>query len=194
VGQGVKEVTTKGESWKLAGPLCLSTALGMLFGRLDFTLAYGGPFLVALSNVASFWLLVAFLMGLFAISRKHAALCGAVALLAALFGFYDAWHLASASSLHLTFRVARPWVAAALLCGPFYGVMGYLWRTGRNPFAAMVVVGPFLIEPLAWYFRLHPLAPRPSVCLLESAMGVLFAWALFRFGFLSAVSNSANSP
>jgi hypothetical protein len=165
----------------------------MLFGRLGFTMTQRGPVLLAVSNVGSFWLGLGFLVGLLARSRKHAALCGAVALLAAMFGYYDALHLAGRASLTLTLHIARPWLVAALLCGAFYGVMGYLWRTRRLRLAAVALVGPFLLEPVAWLVRVHPVAPRLSICLLELILGVLIAWALLKFGFLSAVANRATN-
>ena len=90
-------MSSKSEFWSWVGPLSVCVAFGMIFGRLDYTLAEGGPFLVAVSNVASFWLTLAFLVGLIPRFPSHAALCGVVALFAALFSFYDAWHLPAGS-------------------------------------------------------------------------------------------------
>ena len=67
--------------------------------------------------------MLAFGAGLLARSRTHAAVCGVVALFAAMFT-YDALHLAGRASLSLTLHVAKPWLVAALFCGACYGVMG----------------------------------------------------------------------
>jgi hypothetical protein len=156
-----------------------------LFGRLDFSLTQRGPFLLAVSNVGTFWVMLAFGAGLLARSRTHAAACGVVASFAAMFSYYDALHLAGRASLSLTLHVAKPWLVAALFCGACYGVMGYFWRTRRLKLAALALVAPFLLEPVAWLLRRHPVPPRLSICVLELILGLLIAYVLLRFGFLS---------
>jgi Family of unknown function (DUF6518) len=180
------------EFWRWAGPVSFSIALGMLFGRLDFSLTQRGPLLDTVANVGSLWLGLAFLAGLLARSPKLAALGGVVALLAALFGFYDAMRLADQTGMHLTLHVARGWTAAALLCGPVYGVLGYLWRTRRSAPAVLALAAPFVMEPVAWLARIHPLAPRLSICIVESAAGVVMGWFLLKSGFLSARVETPN--
>ena len=125
---------------------------------------------------------------------KLAALGGVAALLAALFGFYDAMRLAIHSGVHATLHVARVWVVAALLCGPIYGVWGYLWRTRRSGFAVVALAAPLVAEPVAWLARIHPLPPRFSICLVESIAGVVMGWVLLKSGFLSIGTSRATEP
>jgi hypothetical protein len=171
-------VTNMESFWRWAGPISFAAVVGLLFGRLDFALTQRGPLLLAVSNVGSFWLALAFLVGLLAHSRTHAVMCGVVALFAGMFGYYDALHLAGRANLFMTLHVARPWLVAALFCGACYGLVGYLWQTRRLKLAAVALVAPFVLEPIAWLMRQHPVPPRLSVCLLESVLGLLIGLAL----------------
>jgi len=185
-GRATEGTVTAERFWRWAGPLSFGIAVGLLFGRLDFALTQRGPLLLAVSNVASLWLALAFLLGLFAGSRKHAALCGGIVLLAALFGYYDAMHLANAAGLFVILHASKRWLFAALLSGPFYGILGYVWRTRQHWFAAVALIVPFLVEPVAWAYRLHPVAPQHSVLLLEAVSGAGIACVLIVWSFVGA--------
>lgn len=173
--------------WRWGGPLCFSSALGIVFGRADYAMEQRGPLLFAVANIASLWLALAFLVGLTARSRSHAVLCGGVALLAALFGFYDAVHLSSALGLFRTLHESKHWLEAALLLGPLYGLLGYAWNARQAWYAAFALVAAFLIEPIVWLGGLHPAPPRLSVCLLEGATGVALAFALLCWRIVARV-------
>ena len=179
--------------WRWAGPLSFCALIGVLFGRLDFAMTQRGPVLLAVSNVGALWLALAFFVGLLARSVSHAALCGVVVLLAAMFGFYDAFHLAGHTGLTTTLHIASPWLIAAPLCGFCYGVMGYLWCSRRSVLAAVTLVSPFLLEPVAWHLGIHPGAPVHSVSLLESTLGLLVAFTLLAVGLLPVVVNRATN-
>lgn len=175
--------------WRWAGPVSFSAVIGVLFGRLDFTMTQRGPLMLAISNIGSFWVGLAFLVGLLARSRGHAAVCGVVALLAGMFAYYDAFHLAGRASVALTLHTAKPWLLAALFCGAFYGVVGYIWRTYGYKWAALALVAPFVLEPVAWLLRQHPVPPRVSVCVLESILGLLIGLALLSLAPLATRTN-----
>lgn len=122
----------------LSGPFVLRDfavviAIGALWGLLCW---WGDESRLAairvLVNTAGPWLLVAFASGSRSREAAPGAALGAVALLAAILGYYLSIELLDAEQApnRVSFDAGRSWAFAALPVGAFFGICGAAWRAG----------------------------------------------------------------
>jgi Family of unknown function (DUF6518) len=105
-------------------------AVGLAVGALtSFGQTYlSGP-LDGLVNSASAWLVVPFLVGSLAGSRRNAAAGGITVCLLQLVGYTATSELRGFPSGD---SILLFWSACAILAGPVFGLAGHLWRTGPD--------------------------------------------------------------
>ena len=125
-------------------------------------------------NLASPWIVAPFVAGFALQSVPRGALWGVVIGEASVFGFYQhsffqgAWHFLA------------PWLVIAGAAGMVYGALGAAWRRTRSVVLALLVAGPFVLEPVYWVAsdaRLH----RPyGVWAVEVAVGLIVFTGLYR--------------
>ncbi len=168
----------------------LILGLAVLFGAAMSWLKGTGPGLRdAIGNASAPWLLVPFLAGASAGTRRPvvAAVVGLAATLAALAGFYVANSVVLdlgphpwLTDLALTVRGGLYWFERALLSGPVFGALGGWWHRDRSLAAAAVIAAMFVLEPAAWWLynlRLgggaaYPVPHYPALWLGEIAAGL----------------------
>lgn len=51
------------------------------------------------------------------------------------------------------FVFIAPWILAAVLAGPLYGMLGAWWRRSKPLAAGLAVALPFIAEPALWTLR-----------------------------------------
>jgi hypothetical protein len=167
----------------------LVLTLAVLFGAaMSWLKGNGSGFRDAIGNASAPWLLVSFLAGAAAGSRRLAigAMAGLVATLAALAGFYMANSVVLdlgphpwLTDLALTVRSGVYWAERALVSGPVFGVLGGCWRRDRSLAAAGAIAAMFVLEPAAWWLynlRLHggaayAVPQYPALGVAEIAVG-----------------------
>lgn len=131
---------------RLTGPLVprdllVALALGAGWGLLCW---WGDgsslQFVRGLANTAGPWILLAFAAGARSREAAPGALLGAVALLAAIGGYYLSVELfdADGAADRISLEAGRSWAFAALPVGAFFGLCGAAWRSG---FVAPVALG-----------------------------------------------------
>jgi len=175
----------------------LILAACLLFGAaMSWLKGNGSGFRDAIGNASAPWLLVPFLAGAAAGSRRLAigAMIGLGATLAALAGFYVANSIVLdlgphpwLTDLALTVRSGVYWAERALGSGPVFGALGGWWRRDRSLAAAGAIAAMFVLEPVAWWLynvRLHggaayAVPQYPALWLAEIAVGFA-AFALLR--------------
>lgn len=168
----------------------LVLALALLFGAaMSWLKGNGSGFRDAVGNASAPWLLVPFLAGAAAGSRRLTvcALAGLAATLAALAGFYIANSVVLELGPHpwltdlaLTVRSGLYWGERALVTGPVFGALGGWWRRDRSLAAAATIAAMFVLEPAAWWLynlRLHggaayAVPQYPALWLGEIAAGL----------------------
>jgi hypothetical protein len=149
----------------------------------------------AIGNISAVWLLLPFLAGATAGSRRviTGALCGLAATLAALAGFYFAESFVLdlgphpwLTDLSLTMGIVVYYGERALVTGPIFGALGFWWQRRRSLMAAGILAASFVLEPAAWWlYGMHigggaayPVPGYPVVWLAEIAIGIV-GFALF---------------
>lgn len=175
----------------------LILVLAVLFGAaMSWLKGNGSGFRDAIGNASAPWLLVPFLAGAAAGSRRltAGAVVGLAATLAALGGFYVANSVVLELGPHpwltdlaLTVRSGVYWAERAVITGPVFGALGGLWRRDRSLAAAATIAAMFVLEPAAWWLynlRLHggaayAVPQYPGLWVGEIAVG-LAAFALLR--------------
>jgi hypothetical protein len=148
-------------------------------------------------NLASPWLILAFLAGWSQRSLSRAAAAGAASDVAAVIGFYSAFlfldqrplparlhqstsYLArAASNMGQWLGFITPWLAIALLAGLSYGLIGYWWGRSRSVIAGVLVGLPLVLEPLGWTVIAGRLPHPYSIWIVEVILGMaLLLWVV----------------
>lgn len=168
----------------------LILGLALLFGAaMSWLKGNGSGLRDAVGNASAPWLLVPFLAGAGAGSRRlgTAAAVGLAATLVALAGFYVANSVVLdlgphpwLTDLGLTIRGGLFWGEKALLSGPVFGALGGWWRRDRSLVAAAVIAAMFVLEPAAWWLNnlrlggaaAYPVPQYPALWLGEIAVGL----------------------
>jgi hypothetical protein len=131
--------------------LTLCVLGGIVFGVLDRILAHGPTWALDVSNVASFWLAAAFVAGLATRSRWMGAVLGLSCLMGALAGYYGyMFTVEHVQSLRYLQWRASPWVFAAMVVGPIFGVLGVDWRVRRAPVSVLALAAAFCLDGLGY--------------------------------------------
>jgi hypothetical protein len=131
--------------------LTLCVVGGIAFGVLDRILAHGPAWALDVSNVASFWLAAAFVAGLATRSRPMGAVLGLSCLFGALAGYYGyMFTVEHVTSLRYLQWRASPWVLAAVVVGPVFGVLGVDWRVRRAPISVLALAAAFCLDGLGY--------------------------------------------
>ncbi len=153
---------------------------GWTFGLLDSRIPMPSSSAVFwVGNLGAPWLVLPFLAGWIAPSRRRALLGGALTCVAAMVGFFgpgSGWGPAS------LFFVAS-WVGVAVLAGGLYGRFGFTWARSRALLDGLALGVPFLLEPLAWSWGLGYSQGRLPNWYAEVAVGiVLIVWVVTASG------------
>jgi hypothetical protein len=149
------------------------------------------------SNLASPWLVLAFLAGWSQRSQIWAAGTGAMADVASIVGFYGRFLFIDthplpgplSQSTPLLIRIETnlsgwlhfvfPWVLIAILAGVAYGLLGYRWGRRRSIVAGALVALPFIAEPWLWRVYAGYVQDPLILWIAEGAVGVaLLMWAI----------------
>ena len=172
------------------GRLALIVALSVAFGAVMAWIKGNGPGVSdAVGNISALWLALPFAAGAAAATRRMAvgALCGLVATLAALTGFYfaesfvlDLGQHSWLTDLSLTMGTTLYYAERGLVTGPVFGALGHWWRQRRSVAAAALIAAVFVLEPLAWWIygirigggAAYPVPGYPALWLGEVAIGV----------------------
>jgi hypothetical protein len=126
------------------------------------------------------WLALPFAFGMTQAGARRAALVGLTATGAGLLGYFaltlSPLEGVSLSQVHLIQFVGsqRLNLVGGAVTGPVFGILGYRWRTSRSATSAILVAGPFCLEPLARY-AVGRLYPPDLVWAVEIVIGVSFA-------------------
>jgi hypothetical protein len=142
------------------------------------------------SNLATPWLVLAFLAGWSQRSWIRAATAGVIVDVASIIGFYGHFLFIDQHPLHLPLNSPTPmwvrleynlnhwlhfiipWVLIAILAGLAYGVLGYWWRRHRSIVAGVLVGLPFVAEPFLWRVYLGYYQDPLILWIIEVAVGV----------------------
>ncbi len=170
--------------------VALLVATCVVFGIVMAWIKGNGPGLSdAVGNISALWLLVPFLAGAAASSRRLilGALYGLTATLAALTGFYfaesfvlDLGRHSWLTDLSLTMGTVVYYAERGLVTGPVFGALGLWWRQRHSAVAAILMAAVFVLEPLAWWLyglrigggAAYPVPGYPALWLSEIAVGV----------------------
>lgn len=153
--------------------LTASAVVGALFGAGDQylgSLASLGAWTASASLVSAPWLLLPFVIGCKQSSARRAMLCGLVATVAGLGGYWATLD-SPLEGAQWSVHELRGWLASnvmivvgGLVAGPLYGYLGQRWRVRRAWMSAALVAGAFCLEPLARRSSGHFEAPVVTVC------------------------------
>ena len=150
----------------------------------------GGGLRDAIGNISALWLLLPFLAGAAGGTRRlaTAALAGLAATLVALCGFYFAESFVLdlgphpwLTDLALTMSTVPHYAEFAVLTGPIFGALGYLWRSRYSLAAAGLLAAAFVLEPAAWWLygrelgggAAYSVPGYPALWLSEIAVGIV---------------------
>jgi hypothetical protein len=169
---------------------------GLLFGAaISHIPSPDDPRIFWVANFSAPWALLPFVAGRFQPSWRLAALSGLVADVACVAGFYAGFITADAGRLGLSASTPQaelvltglvrwitfiaPWVVLAVGAGATYGLLGCWWGRSRAAPAAVAVVAPFVVEPLAWWLY-RGFVPAPVyLWAVELAVGgAILAWTM----------------
>jgi hypothetical protein len=167
-------------------PYAIAILAGLVFGAGDQylgTLAAGsflGTWSWTVSGMSAPWVIAPFLAGLTQDRRRRAMTLGLIVTLSALAGYFAMSHSPMEGALLKDFlpRVTRmittgynpAWIAAGLMTGPLFGLLGHRWRVARWWVSAMAVAGSLCLEPLA-RLPVGRLSSDPVVWAVEIAIG-----------------------
>jgi uncharacterized membrane protein (UPF0136 family) len=137
----------------------LPIALAVAFGAADQFLGARawvvGSWATDASLLSAPWLLVAFVAGRSQATAKRAVILGFVCTIAALVGYW-AMTLSPIEGAVVTLRGIRgllvgqsAYAVGGVATGPFFGWLGYRWRTERDWASALAVALVVCCEPLA---------------------------------------------
>jgi Family of unknown function (DUF6518) len=173
-----------------AGRIALIVASSAVFGVLMAWIKGNGAGLAdAVGNISAPWLLLPFLAGAAASSRRAilGAVYGFIATLAALTAFYfaesfvlDLGQHSWLTDLSLTMRAIVYYAERGVVTGPLFGALGQWWRRRRSTAAASMIAAAFVLEPVAWWLygarigggAAYPVPGYPALWLGEIAIGV----------------------
>jgi hypothetical protein len=175
----------------IARRVALIILSSVIFGIVMAWIKGNGPGLSdAVGNISALWLLVPFVAGAAADSRRPVvgALFGLLATLAALTGFYfaesfvlDLGQHSWLTDLSLTMGTVLYYAERGLVTGPLFGALGLWWRQRRSVVAAGLIAAVFILEPAAWWLygiqigggAAYPVPGYPVIWLGEIAIGVV---------------------
>jgi hypothetical protein len=178
------------QRWSTSRKIALIMAASFVFGVVMAWIKGNGAGLSdAVGNVSAIWLLLPFLAGATADSRRVivGALLGLLATLAGLTGFYfaesfvlDLGQHSWLTDLSLTMPTIRYYAEGGLITGPLFGALGLWWRQRRSVAAAGLIGAVFVLEPVAWWlYGMHigggaaySVPGYPALWLTEIAIGV----------------------
>jgi hypothetical protein len=156
------------------------------------------------SNLATPWLVLAFLAGWSQRSWIWAAAAGVMVDVASIIGFYGQLLFIDQHPLQMPLNsptpiwvrleynlngwlhFIMPWVLIAILAGVTYGILGYWWRRHRSIAAGALVGLPFIAEPWLWRVYLGYYKDPLILWIFEVAVGVVvlvwvtIAWNTFQ--------------
>jgi hypothetical protein len=163
---------------------------GVVFGAADQQLGSivgHGAWTATAAQVSAPWLILPFLVGSTQVRGRDAAVLGLVATLSALVGYFamtyspleiHPWSLDRFVSGFVAVttrgRYNPAYIAAGLITGPAFGVLGHRWRLHRWWVSAVIVSATLCLEPLA-RLASGQLSGPGTVWLAEAAHGVLVA-------------------
>ena len=172
------------------GRIALIVAISAVFGVLVAWIKGNGAGLAdAVGNISAPWLLLPFLAGAAASSRRAllGAVYGLIATLAALTAFYfaesfvlDLGQHSWLTDLSLTMRASVYYAERGVVTGPVFGALGQWWLLCRSTAAASLIAAAFVLEPVAWWLyglRLgggaaYPVPGYPALWLGEIGIGI----------------------
>ncbi len=189
----------------------LTAILGFLLGAGDQylgslkSMVALGPWTVSVSQMSAPWLLLPFAFGSTLGRSRRPMLLGLVATVSALAGYFamtvSPFEGVSTSELPAAaialLGTNLIWIFGGLLTGPWFGLLGQRWATGRSLAGAALVAGAFLFEPLVrslgglrwgppWWWWPNRLGPT-WIWIFEAAVGACLAT-----GFALAVARRRN--
>jgi hypothetical protein len=156
------------------------------------------------SNLASPWLVLAFLAGWSQRSWIWAAAAGVMVDVASIIGFYGHFLFIDQHPLQMPLNrptplwvrmeynlsawihFITPWILIAILAGVTYGILGYWWRRHRSIAAGALVGLPFIAEPWLWRIYVGYYKDPLILWISEVAVGVgvlvwvTIAWNTFQ--------------
>jgi hypothetical protein len=170
--------------------------IGGLFGIADAHLP--GPQSVRMfwvANLASPWLVLAFLAGWAQRSLIWAVAAAVAADLTSIAGFYlqvltvnatrlglppsTPHRMLLAHGVHHWLLFIAPWCAVAVIAGIGYGTLGWWWRRSRSIIAGAFLGLPFVAEPWLWPLYTGYYQGPLTLWIIETAVGVvLLTWVI----------------
>jgi Family of unknown function (DUF6518) len=136
-------------------PIALAAAFGGADQFLGARAWVVGSWAIDASLLSAPWLLVAFVAGWSQRTARRAVILGFVCTIAALVGYW-AMTLSPIEGAVVTVRGVRgllvgqsAYAVGGVLTGPFFGWLGYRWRTQRDWVSALAVALAVCCEPLA---------------------------------------------
>jgi Family of unknown function (DUF6518) len=200
--------TAKQQDQRRVGRLALLMGLAVVFGVAAAWIKGNDTGVRdAIGNVSAVWLLLPFLAGAAAGSRRViiGAFCGLAATLAALVGFYFAESFVLdlgphpwLTDLSLTMGTVVYYGERALVTGPIFGALGLWWQQHRSLTAAGILAASFVLEPAAWWIystqigggAAYPVPDYPALWLAEIAIGIVGFAVLRRIARQSALNRT----
>ena len=140
----------------------LTAVIGLLFGAGDQylgslrSMVALGPWTVSVSQMSAPWVLLPFLFGCTLGRSRRPMVLGLVATVSALAGYFamtispiegvPTGRIPAAAVALLGSNLI--WIFGGLVTGPWFGLLGQRWATGRSWAGAGLVAGAFLFEPV----------------------------------------------
>jgi hypothetical protein len=163
--------------------------LAFCFGAVDqylgslWSVTHLGSWTLDLTTMSAPWVGLPFLVGARRSDARGAAVGGAMATFAALFGYFvmtlSPVEGVTAARIHLAaFLASQAHVLLpAVVTGPAWGWLGFRWRATRSRLSAALVAGTFCLEPVARVAYGRPFR-APATAAAEVCAGLLLVAAM----------------
>jgi Family of unknown function (DUF6518) len=167
-----------------------AVALGGVWGWFCWWGDHQNQWVAVMTNIGGPWLLLAFLMGMWASQVVEGGFLGALMLATAVFAYYGAYEITrggsypTADSRYLLGH-GIAWVPVAAVGGVGFGVAGSLWRFGNDwqrPASVALLAGALIaeailnIDDIGTYNRIN--AGHMAVIALEGVVGIALPFFL----------------
>ncbi|MFD6509947.1 DUF6518 family protein [Bacillus sp. NPDC060175] len=135
----------------------------------------------SLANLGSVWLVPAFFVGSFSLSKRIAMISSTVSLFGMVLGYYG-YAIIIQNVAHSIYFISA-WTVCSVVGGVIFGIAGFLWRDTVNPyhkFGSALISGVFITDGLHMMLNFTDYSHMLSVAYTEIIVGIVFIIILER--------------